>query len=248
MISKRPGINKISKNIRIVEIAPIEIMGKRWLCVGFEEEEISRGDNLHLALILNPLAESLNEDLVACLENGFIGKKNIIARIHSECILGDVMHSSLCDCGKQLSSAFKLINKEGLGIIVYLRQEGRGIGLRNKLSCLALQEGYVNGKKITRKYSPDEANSEMGHPVDKRSYDIAVEFLKYVKIDSVHFVSGNPEKIAALKKGKMKISRLIDIPRVQLTGRELVEIKEKISRNYCYPNFKAHANRKAKDV
>lgn len=143
----RQGINKLFNNIRIVEIVPIEIMNKRWLCVGFEEKKVNRNDNLHIVLVLNSSTQSLGDDLIYFLKNGFNEEKDIFTRIHSECILGDALYSSLCDCGKQLFYAFKLINKKNCGIIIYLRQEGRGIGLRNKLSCLALQEGYIKGKK-----------------------------------------------------------------------------------------------------
>jgi len=235
-------INKIFKNIKIVEIVPIEIMREKWLCVGFEEKDIYRGDNLHLALILNAQTKKPSKDLIKTLEEGFKEEKNASVRIHSECILGDTLFSDLCDCGNQLKYSFKLIKKEGTGIILYLRQEGRGIGLRNKLACLAIQEGYIKGKKLTHKHTPDEANIAMGHAIDNRRYDIAADFLKYIGLTNIRFVGGNPQKISTLSENKIKINDFIDIPRARLTQRALLEIKEKISRNYVYPNIETFKN------
>lgn len=236
------GINKTFKNIRIVEIAPVEIMGEKWLCVGFEEKNINRGDNLHLALILNSQSKAQPDNLVTALREGFKKRKKVIVRIHSECILGDALYSDLCDCGSQLKSTFELITKEGAGVVLYLRQEGRSIGLRNKLACLAIQEGYVKGEKITHKHTPDEANIAMGHPIDNRSYGIAADFLNYIGLTTIRFISGNPQKIAALNKNKIKIKDFIYVSRVKLTKRALLEIKEKISRNYNYPGMKEVKN------
>ena len=230
------GINKIIGDIRIVEITPIRIMGKTWMCVGFEEKNENKGDSLHLALVLNAKYK-LNCDLVQSVGEILRKEQKILLRIHSECILGDTLFSGICDCGKQLYKSFKMINKDNKGIILYLRQEGRGIGLRNKLSCLSLQVGYLNGRKISRTYTSDEANLELGFPIDNRKYDSVVHFLKILGIKSVRLISGNPDKIKTLKHGKVRIDELIDIPRYKLTKRELQEIKEKISRDYYYPQF-----------
>jgi GTP cyclohydrolase II len=128
-----------------------------------------------------------------------------------------------------------MILKEGKGIIIYLRQEGRGIGFRNKLSCLALQEGYLGGKRHEKKYSPDEANLAFGYPVDGRDYKLAADFLRFLGLKSIDLISGNPEKISTLKKSGIIIENIVDISREDYTGRELREIEEKISRNYYYP-------------
>lgn len=238
MVINNPGINTTIGDINIIEIVPMEIEGNNWLCVGFEESSQKRGDNIHLALILSSVTNNYDNDLVEALLKSLAGEENVLLRIHSECILGDALHSGLCDCGKQLSSTINLISNTGSGIILYLRQEGRGIGLRNKLSCLAIQEGYLRGKKIDKKYSPDQANLVLGHPIDNRNYEIASEFIKLTGLKSIRLISGNPEKINTLKNNGVEISEIVDIPRTDHTQRELKEIKEKLSRNYHYPNLK----------
>lgn len=238
----KDGINQIFKGIRIVEIAPVEIMGEKWLCVGFEEKEVNRGDNLHLALILNSQTKSEQNNLITVLKKGFNDATSAIVRIHSECILGDSLYSDLCDCGDQLKSTFELIIKDGTGVLIYLRQEGRGIGLRNKLTCLAIQEGYIKGQKITHKHTPDEANVVMGHLVDGRSYNVAVDFLDYIGLKRVRFVSGNPQKISTLSENNIEIIDFIDMPRKKLTQRALIEIKEKMNRSYSYPEIDISKN------
>lgn len=238
MIINNPGINTIIGDINIIEIVPTEIEGNNWFCVGFEESNQKRGDNIHLALILSPVTNNYGDDLVESLLESLYRQENVLLRIHSECILGDALHSGLCDCGKQLTSTINLISNTGSGVILYLRQEGRGIGLRNKLSCLAIQEGYLRGKKIDKKYSPDQANLVLGHPIDNRNYEIAAEFIKITGLKSIKLISGNPEKINTLKNNGVEISEVIDIPRTSYTKRELKEIKEKLKRNYQYSNLK----------
>ncbi len=230
------GINIKIGNINIVEIVPMEIDSKNWFCVGFEEKNKNREDNLHLALILSPITEKPSHNLLKDFKKSLSNYKNILCRIHSECILGDALHSGLCDCGKQLDSAIKMINKNGVGILIYLRQEGRGIGLRNKLSCLSIQEGYLKGKKINIKYSPDQANLFFSHPIDNRNYSIAIELIKLIRVKSLNLISGNPQKIETFKKYGIKVKKIVDIPRYKkITKREMVELKEKINRKYKYP-------------
>jgi len=232
------GLNVISNGIRIVEIAPVDIMGMKWLCVGFEEENINRQDNVHLAFVLINKNLVLPDSLFSYLKSVFLKQGPVLVRVHSECLLGDMLSSELCDCGKQLRWSFRMISERGLGVLVYLRQEGRGIGMRNKLSCLALQEGYFKGQKIENKFSSDEANLALNFPIDAREYDISARILKLLGITSVNLISGNLHKIDAIKKSGIEVKKLIDIPRDNPTKREMSEIREKLARNYIYLNIK----------
>lgn len=119
-----------------------------------------------------------------------------LVRIHSECITGDVFHSCKCDCGNQLAHSLDLIAKEG-GILVYLRQEGRGIGLANKLKAYALQENLG--------LDTVDANLELGLPVDNRDYAVAYQILKYLGLKSLRLITNNPDKMNAIEQFGIKV-------------------------------------------
>ncbi len=129
-------------------------------------------------------------------------KDDMLVRIHSECLTGDVFHSQRCDCRAQLEAAVKEIEKEGNGAIIYLRQEGRGIGLYNKIKAYELQE---QGKDTV------EANVELGFHPDQRDYSIAGEIMKKMGIASVKLLTNNPEKIEAVEKCGIKVSKRVPI-------------------------------------
>jgi 3,4-dihydroxy 2-butanone 4-phosphate synthase/GTP cyclohydrolase II len=119
------------------------------------------------------------------------GRAGVLARVHSECYTGDVLGSLRCDCGPQLQEALQRIAADGAGIVVYLRQEGRGIGLIEKLKAYNLQdEGY----------DTVDANLILGHGADERSYDIAAAILNDWKLASVRLMTNNPVKIESLSR------------------------------------------------
>lgn len=119
----------------------------------------------------------------------------VLVRIHSECMTGDLFGSARCDCGDQFAGAMEQISEQG-GILVYLRQEGRGIGLSRKLQAYALQDKGLNTV---------EANLELGHQPDERSYQDAVDILKILGIQSIRLLTNNPDKIKAIEESDVEL-------------------------------------------
>lgn len=132
------------------------------------------------------------------LTKGDISGENILTRIHSECLTGDVLGSKRCDCGNQLHKALRAIEKNGSGVLLYMRQEGRGIGLFNKLKAYELQE---NG------FDTVDANRELGFPDDMRDYKLAAEILKKLGVKSVRLMTNNPDKVDQVKKYGIEVSK-----------------------------------------
>ncbi|HHF7374810.1 bifunctional 3,4-dihydroxy-2-butanone-4-phosphate synthase/GTP cyclohydrolase II [Legionella bozemanae] len=143
-----------------------------------------------------------------------------LVRIHSECITGDIFGSCKCDCGNQLEKSLALIAAEG-GVLIYLRQEGRGIGLANKLKAYALQE---------QGWDTVDANHQLGLPVDSRNYAIAYQILKYFGIDAIRLLTNNPSKIAAVDRYGIKVMERVplEIEPTKESHRYLKTKKEKL--------------------
>lgn len=127
---------------------------------------------------------------------------DILVRIHSECMTGDILGSLRCDCGEQLQMSMSQIAIEGRGIIIYLRQEGRGIGLIDKLRTYNLQD---QGKDTV------DANLALGHGEDERSYEVAAEILKELQIKSIRLLTNNPQKIEALNQLALNVTSRVPI-------------------------------------
>ena len=127
--------------------------------------------------------------------------KPVNVRFHSECITGEVFHSRKCECGQQLDYAMQFMNENG-GVIIYLRQEGRNIGIINKLKAYALQE---------QGFDTVEANLKLGLPADDRNFDVAVEMLKKLGIKEINLLTNNPLKMEAVEKSDIVLNSRIPL-------------------------------------
>lgn len=141
--------------------------------------------------------EAGTADHMALVWGNVSGQHEVLTRLHSECLTGDVFRSLRCDCYEQLQAAIERISKEDCGVILYLRQEGRGIGLVDKIRAYALQD---------RGLDTLEANEALGLPVDARRYNDAAAMLRAMKIASVRLLTNNPEKIAQLEEDRIEVS------------------------------------------
>jgi len=139
--------------------------------------------------------ESNKEHVV--LTMGDVGNgEPVLARVHSECLTGDALFSMRCDCGNQLQAALKAIAEEGRGALFYLRQEGRGIGLLNKIKAYKLQDEGADTV---------EANEQLGFGADMRDYSMLGPMFKHLHITSVRLMTNNPRKVAALEEAGIKV-------------------------------------------
>ncbi|HVE67279.1 MAG TPA: bifunctional 3,4-dihydroxy-2-butanone-4-phosphate synthase/GTP cyclohydrolase II [Solirubrobacteraceae bacterium] len=146
-----------------------------------------------------------NKHHVAMVKGEVAGKPDVLVRVHSECLTGDVFHSLRCDCGEQLESALAMIEREGQGVLLYLAQEGRGIGLLNKLRAYKLQEDGLDTV---------DANLKLGLPADLRDYGIGAQILVDLGLSSIRILTNNPKKIIGMEGYGLSVSDQIPIESV----------------------------------
>ena len=152
-------------------------------------------------------------------------KQKPLVRIHSSCLTGDLMGSQRCDCGYQLNSAINYIaENKSLGIIIYLNQEGRGLGIHNKIISYNIQETG---------WDTYEADNILGFSGDERNYSVAVKILKYLKIRSLKLITNNPDKISALKKNNIVVSKVVKIkPGINKFNINYLKTKKNVGKHF----------------
>lgn len=156
--------------LRFVESSRLPTQWGVFTVHGFDDRE---NDKEHIALTVGDVG----------------GEQPVLMRVHSECLTGDALFSQRCDCGSQLRTAMQCIAEEGRGVILYLRQEGRGIGLLNKIKAYHLQDDG---------HDTVEANEKLGFGADMRDYSICLPMLEHLKIKKVRLMTNNPRKVEAI--------------------------------------------------
>lgn len=162
---------------------------------------------------------SINQDEhIALVKGNISGEEPVLVRVHSQCLTGDVFSSSRCDCGEQMGLALKAIEKEGCGVFVYMRQEGRGIGLHNKIRAYALQDHGMDTV---------EANEALGFPADRRDYGIGMQILVDLGVREMRLLTNNPAKRAGLEGYNLKVVERVPIqPTVNEHNKHYLETKK----------------------
>jgi 3,4-dihydroxy 2-butanone 4-phosphate synthase / GTP cyclohydrolase II len=187
------------KMITIKDLIKYRVEKERFI----EKRETVNLPTSHGEFELTAYQDIVNDKLHLALTKGDLsGGQPALVRVHSECLTGDVFHSSRCDCGEQLEASMKMIEKEGRGVVLYMKQEGRGIGLENKLKAYKLQEGGANTV---------DANLALGFDPDLRDYGVGAQILLDLGVRQLRLMTNNPTKIVGLEGYGLEITERVPI-------------------------------------
>jgi 3,4-dihydroxy 2-butanone 4-phosphate synthase/GTP cyclohydrolase II len=203
-MARMPDLIKFAKKHKLKIVTIAELINYRRRTENFVKEIVSvnlptRYGDFKMILFEDVLTKEAH---LAVVKGNVRNKKNVLVRAHSSCETGDIFHSLRCDCGDQLETAFKAIEQKGQGVLLYMHQEGRGIGLVNKLKAYHLQEKGLD---------TIEANVALGFPSDLRDYSIGAQILSKLGIKSINLMTNNPKKILGLEKYGLKIAKRIPV-------------------------------------
>jgi len=203
-MARLPDLVKIANhfNLSLITIEALQMYRKRHEKLVKREVETILPTKFGTFDVIGYSNQLDDKEHIAFIKGDITKQPYVYVRIHSECLTGDVIGSYRCDCGDQLEAALEKINEQGSGVVIYMRQEGRGIGLLNKLKAYQLQDEGLDTV---------EANFALGFPDDLREYDVSAQILMDLEIDCVHILTNNPRKLSGLERYPIKIERRIPL-------------------------------------
>jgi 3,4-dihydroxy 2-butanone 4-phosphate synthase/GTP cyclohydrolase II len=222
-MARVPELTKFAKRHKLLMITIADLIQYRMRTESFVRRVASASlPTSHGDFKVVAYESSIDRETHVALVKGDIGDgENVMVRVHSRCLTGDVFHSARCDCGPQLDTAMARIAAEGRGVLLYLNQEGRGIGLVNKIRAYELQDQGLDTV---------EANERLGFKADQRDYGIGVQILKDLGVRSMRLLSNNPRKLVGIEGYQLSVAEWLplEIPPSEHTMRYLKVKKDKL--------------------
>jgi 3,4-dihydroxy 2-butanone 4-phosphate synthase/GTP cyclohydrolase II len=222
-MARVPELTKFARRHKLLMITVADLIQYRLRTEGLVQRVASAAlPTEHGDFLVHAYESKIDRETHVALVKGDIGDgRNVLVRVHSRCLTGDVFHSARCDCGAQLEAAMDRIAAEGRGVLLYLNQEGRGIGLANKIRAYELQDQGLDTV---------EANERLGFKADQRDYGIGVQILKDLGVRSMRLLSNNPRKLVGIEGYQLSVVDWIplEIPADDHTRRYLKAKKEKL--------------------